>query len=122
MEDGPVGRVCLACGVGRPIVYRIMLSRLRLLLLIVAPAALYAQAAPQVTIRLRVVDTANVPVAGADVAIMADLKETRATALTDARGLATLTVPGGNSQREAVARKIGFMRTSMFFVAHHDSI
>jgi hypothetical protein len=99
-----------------------MLSRIRLLLLLAAPTALYAQAAPPVTIRLRVIDTASVPVAGADVAIMADLKEARATAVTDARGLATLTVPGGNAQREAVARKIGFARTSMFFVAHHDSI
>jgi hypothetical protein len=91
--------------------------------LLAAPVpALYAQAAPPVTIRVRVVDSSGVAIPGAGVAIMDGLRDTKASGSTDGAGRVTLIVPGGTWQHEVVARRIGYQRASLFFVPHHDTV
>jgi hypothetical protein len=76
----------------------------------------------QLTVRVR--DTANVGVVGADVSIVLGLNESHGTATTDQRGLATLTVGEANrsADYQLVVRKIGYERSDRFFRLTSDSL
>jgi hypothetical protein len=78
--------------------------------------------APSVVVRARVVDSANVPIAGAEVSVLEGLKDVRATGLTDAAGRITLIIMRGEGQRELVARKIGLARSGTFFRPQRDTV
>ncbi len=67
------------------------------------------------TLRVHVADSAGVPVADADVAVMRGLTQTLAQGHTDQRGDQTLVIPHGRGDDELVIRKIGFQRASRFF-------
>jgi hypothetical protein len=85
------------------------------------PAALTAQARPASVI-VRVSDSANAPVAGADVGIMRGTAETIAHGVSDASGRAMLAVPRVDGSLQLVARKIGFEREYRFFSISRDTV
>ena len=72
---------------------------------------------PPLTINVRVVDTGIVAVAGAEVAVVQGLNDTRANGTTDARGIASLTISNPDGNYQIVVRKIGFVRAAEFFHA-----
>ena len=72
---------------------------------------------PPLTINVRVVDTGAVAVAGAEVAVVQGLNDTRANGTTDARGIASLTISDADGNYQIVVRKIGFIRAAEFFHA-----
>ncbi len=82
-----------------------------------------AQSRGPVTIVARVVDSAQVPVAGADVSAIHDLTQVAAAGATDARGERVLRVNGQFPAYEIVVRKLGYSRASRFVqVGNRDSI
>jgi len=72
---------------------------------------------PPLTITVRVVDSGAVVVAGAEVAVVQGLNDTRANSTTDARGLASLTISNPDGIYQIIVRKIGFLREAEFFRA-----
>jgi hypothetical protein len=90
-----------------------MLRRV-LLLLAVCPLVATAQSA-SVTIAVRVVDSANAPVADADVSVVQSISATLAHAATGANGRARLTVPRLSGELQLTVRRIGFQRMYRFF-------
>jgi len=72
---------------------------------------------PPLTITVRVVDSGAVVVAGAEVAVVQGLNDTRANSTTDARGLASLTISNPDGSYQIIVRKIGFLREAEFFRA-----
>lgn len=103
-------------GVFIPIRYAVVVAGL----LIFAIEARAQQA--DVVVRVRVIDSANAPVGGADVSIVQGLKDVRASGVTDAAGVHFLHILRDSGQRELVARKIGFARANMFFFPRRDTI
>src|ERR1043166_9155423 len=91
-------------------------------LLLGLPFSLGAQASGDVVVRVQVVDSVNVAVSGADVSIFEGLTDVRARGVTDDHGRTTLIIKRDDSQRELIARKIGFARASMFFRPQRDTI
>lgn len=91
-------------------------------LLAVSATAAFASAQvpvpPPLVVNVRVVDTSNVPLAGAEVTIVQGLSAVRANGTTDARGSATLTITAPDGSYQLITRKIGFLRAAEFFPAH----
>lgn len=92
------------------------------LLLAVCAAAAGAQSGPLSTIKVRVVDSVNGPIAGAEVTVVEGLHDVIAAGTSDAAGRVTLQVKRADAQRELIARKIGLTRASMFFRPSRDSV
>lgn len=76
----------------------------------------------QLTVRVR--DTANVAVMGADVSIIRGLNESHGNATTDQRGVATLIIADADrsTDYQLVVRKIGYERSDRFFRVTSDSL
>ena len=83
-------------------------------LVVAAPLSLSSQG-PTVTVAIRVADTANAPVAGADVGVVRGTSPAIAHGLTDAAGRAMLTIPRDGGAHQLIVRKIGFQRGYRFF-------
>jgi hypothetical protein len=64
-----------------------------------------------------VVDSGAVAVAGAEVAVVQGLNDLRANGVTDARGIAALTISDPEGNYQIIVRKIGFLREAEFFHA-----
>ena len=77
-------------------------------------AAQTAARRPEV-VRVRVVDTAGRPVAGASVSILHGLQQVVAEGTTDDRGQHALSVAGTSGDYDVMVRKIGFVRADRFF-------
>jgi len=92
-------------------------------LLVSVGATARAQRAP-VTVDVRVRDTADAGIAGVEVSLVRGLNDTRASAMTDARGRAVLhfVEPDTGADVQLIARKIGFQRGDRFFHASRDSL
>jgi len=90
------------------------LSLFGLLVAIVIGAQRLPGQAQQLTIRVRVSDSAGAPVSGANLSLLR-ATGTLATAVSDADGRHTFTVNSGDADYEVVARKIGFNRASRLF-------
>lgn len=93
-----------------------MLRRV-LCLLALCPALARSQASPNVTIAVRVVDSANAPIAGADVSVVRDVSVAVAHAATNAAGRTWLSVPRADGDFQLEVRKIGFQRGYRFFTS-----
>ena len=93
-----------------------MLRRV-LCLLALCPALARSQASPKVTIAVRVVDSANAPIAGADVSVVRDVSAAVAHAATNAAGRTWLSVPRADGDFQLEVRKIGFQRGYRFFTS-----
>jgi carboxypeptidase family protein len=72
---------------------------------------------PPLTINVRVVDSVAVAVGGAEVAVVQGLNDTRASGITDGRGLVSLTISDDGGNYQLIVRKIGFTRVAEFFHA-----
>jgi hypothetical protein len=83
-------------------------------LLCVAIAA-SAAGAQNVVLRVRVTDSTNKPVAGAELSVVRGLREVLATAVADSDGRRTLSVRLDTGSFELVGRRIGYTRGSRFF-------
>jgi hypothetical protein len=81
------------------------------------PATSPAPVRPPLTINVRVIDSGAVALSGAEVAVVQGLAETRANGTTDARGIASLTIPEAEGNYQIIVRKIGFLREAEFFHA-----
>ena len=66
-------------------------------------------------VRVRVLDTAGVPVAGASVSIVRGLEEIVAQAATDQSGQRALSIATPSGQYDLMVRKIGYARADRFF-------
>ncbi len=88
---------------------------LALCVLAVLPARAFGQAVPTVVIAVRVADSANAPVADADVSVVRGISGVVAHTATNAAGRARLTVPAGEANLQLVARKIGYQPFYRFF-------
>lgn len=69
------------------------------------------------TIHVRVIDTAGVPLQGAEVSVSHDLTRVLAVGLTDARGMRTLTFARDANDYDVTARRIGYVRADRYFAA-----
>lgn len=87
-----------------------------------ASSAANAQRVDSVTVRLRVADTANRPVAGADVSVIHGLNDVRAAGVADANGTRVLRLARTNDAIEIVARRIGYARASVFVTPASDTL
>ncbi len=74
-----------------------------------------AQSPREILVRVRVVDTARAPIAGAEVSIVRELKTQLASGLTDGLGTRDLRVPRSDGEYQIVVRRIGYQRTERFF-------
>jgi hypothetical protein len=92
-----------------------VLIDMRRLLLVAALAGSSLGAQTRSVARVRVVDSARVAIADANVSVVKGLNETLASATTDADGRRMLTFDPGDI--EIVVRKIGFARASRFIQA-----
>jgi hypothetical protein len=84
--------------------------------------ALLALQTDSITVRVRVADTANVPVAGAEVSVVQGLNDARASGITDARGSKMLRIARTSDAIEIVARRIGYQRASTFLTPRSDTV
>src|SRR5262249_49627877 len=75
------------------------------------------QAPTSVVVTVRIVDSANAPVADADVSVVRGIANVVAHTATNAAGNARLTVPGGEANLQLVARKIGYQPLYRFFTS-----
>lgn len=97
--------------------------RLAGLCVIALPSALSAQGAGAVHVSVRVADSSNAPVSGADVSVVHGLASTLAHGLTNGDGRVTLSVVRADSNVQLVVRKIGYDRAYRFFtLAAADSM
>ena len=94
-------------------------GRLALLAIATGAQAVLSQqpVRPPLVIEVRVVDTAGLPVDGADVGVIRGIADSRASGSTDARGHVSLTVSAAEGDYQLVVRKIGFLRSDRFFHA-----
>lgn len=83
---------------------------------------LAAQARSATVVAIHVADSANVPILGADVAIVHGVSQTLAHGVTDAAGRATLAIPAADGTQQLVVRKLGFERDYRFFSITHDTV
>ena len=74
-----------------------------------------AQSPRELLVRVRVVDTAHAPIAGAEVSIVRELKTQLASGVTDGLGTRDLRVPRGDGEYQIVVRRIGYQRNERFF-------
>jgi hypothetical protein len=77
--------------------------------------AVRAQTPRQIVLRVRVVDTAGMPIAGADVAVIRGLNTQLTSGLTDAVGMRVATLPRDDDPYQVVVRRIGYQRGERFF-------
>lgn len=106
-----------------PIVFTSRWTLLALVAAIVAPLAFAPRAAAQsarLTVRVRVLDTADHPIAGADIDVKRGLRQFLAQGQTDAAGTRTLTVTRVNGEFEVTARKLGYAPANQFVTASDD--
>lgn len=75
-----------------------------------------------VTLIVAVVDSANQPIADADVAVIRSVTQVLASARSDSRGLTTLRVQRSGSEIQITTRRIGFRPSARFLHADQDSI
>jgi hypothetical protein len=101
---------------------RLPLARLAVLAMVAAPSWAAAQGPDSVVVKVQIVDSANVAIAGVGVTIMEDLHAAIANGTTNNRGRVDVKIPRSPDQRELVARKIGLARGSSFFRANRDTI
>jgi hypothetical protein len=80
-----------------------------------------AQQAEDVVVRVRVVDSAKVPVALADLSVRLGLRDVQAQGTTDESGVRLLRVTRSTEQHELIVRRIGFLRASHFFAPSSDT-
>jgi hypothetical protein len=85
-----------------------------LLAFLVSGVVARGQTVAATTVQVRVADSADAPIADAEVAVLEGLSKVVTSATTNARGEATLSVPVGR-EFQLVARRIGFERASRFF-------
>jgi hypothetical protein len=71
--------------------------------------------AQSVVLRVRVTDSTNTPVAGAELSVVRGLKGVLASVVTDSGGRRTLTVRLDSGSYQLVSRRIGYSRDSRFF-------
>ena len=74
------------------------------------------------TIRVHVTDSLGAPVADAEVAVVRGLKQSVATARTDAAGDHSFIVDLDSSDYSVVARKVGYTRGDRFFAAERATV
>ena len=79
----------------------------------VVSGSVHAQA-PQSTVRVRVSDTSDAPIAGADISIVSGMATVVTRGSTNARGEVTLSVPAG-AALQLIARHVGYQRATRFF-------
>jgi hypothetical protein len=78
-------------------------------------AASAAAQRPMSTVRVRVLDSLDRPVAGAEVVTTHGLKNVVATGVTDSLGVRSFAVPRSNDEHQLIVRRIGFSRGDYFF-------
>jgi hypothetical protein len=78
----------------------------------------------EIVVTVRVRDTANLAVSGADVSIVLGLNQRRGAAATDQRGIATMHIVAAEASADyqLVVRRIGYERSDRFFRMPHDSL
>ena len=92
----------------------------RLSLLLALPCAV-AAAQHETVVRVRVVDTAGMPLPNIDVSALHGLRAVVAGGPTDSTGRRTFSVPH-DGEYQVVARRIGFQRGDQFFTASRDTV
>jgi hypothetical protein len=83
--------------------------------LFIGASAARAQAPRRIAVRVRIVDTAGAPVAGAEVAVVRGLNTRLASGTSDAAGLRVLLVERDDDPYQVVARRVGYERGERFF-------
>ena len=99
---------------------RLSVSTIASLILALVPLG-RVSAQREALVRVRVVDTAGVSIANAEVSALHGLTTVVPGGPTDSLGRRSFTVPQG-SDYEVVARRIGYSRAEQFFSAVHDSV
>jgi hypothetical protein len=79
------------------------------------PTLALGQAPASVTIAIRVVDSANAPVAGADLSVVRDVSASLAHGTTNTAGHARLSMLRSAGDLQLAVRKIGYQRSYRFF-------
>jgi len=77
-------------------------------------ASIEAQSSANIALRIHVVDSMQVPVAGAEVSVVRGLQSVLARGVTDARGFRVLSVPRGDDSYQVSVRKIGYAFANPF--------
>jgi hypothetical protein len=77
--------------------------------------SLAAQVPRQIVVRVRVVDTTDTPIVGAEVSVIRGLNTKVVSGPSDAGGMRVLIVPRDEEAYQVVARRIGYERTERFF-------
>jgi carboxypeptidase family protein len=95
---------------------------LRFALGLIVALPLTAAAQLQTIVRVRVVDTAGVAVANADVSALHGLNTVVAGGPSDSAGRRTFAIPRDGGEYQLVARRIGFQRGDQFFAASRDTV
>jgi hypothetical protein len=83
--------------------------------LVLSASAVLAQSDRRLTVGVTVVDSAQAPVIGADIAVVRGAAQTLAGASTNERGRVTVSVPRAEGSLQLVVRKIGFSPSYRFF-------
>lgn len=78
------------------------------------------QPSPTVTIRVRVVDTADHPIQGAEITLTRGLKQVVARGQSDARGQRALSAPRVGEPIQLTARKLGYAPANQFVSPEND--
>lgn len=93
-----------------------------LLLALVTAATPVAAQQPQTLVRVRVVDTADAPVASAEVSAVHGLNAVLVRATTDSRGSARVVVARDGDELQIAVRRLGFQRGAQFIRPDTDSL
>src|SRR5581483_3291328 len=102
--------------------FRRSLLALPLMVATIAAAGMPGQRRADVSIEIRVVDTANKPLAGADVSLIRGVNQVAANGVTDETGRRRLSVPRSTDALDVVVRKIGYTRADRFVIPSADGI
>ncbi|HEY5061383.1 MAG TPA: carboxypeptidase-like regulatory domain-containing protein [Gemmatimonadaceae bacterium] len=97
-------------------------ARLGVAFILLGARVVLSQDLPSTIVHVVVRDSASHPLRGADVTIVHGLNDVVVSAVTDDRGLASLTVAIGSGDYQLVVRRVGFEPVERFFRAGRDTL